>query len=530
MKLIYKIQILVIFSLVQTRPIIEKRSQDDYDFTNELLEAQKFNFIVEPIYQRIRERVTRSDKHRSKASQVKHTPISKKEIERIENRKSKVLEASKKIFPQEKEFKKTPEIAICLSGGGYRAMIATLGFLSGLEENSILDLASYVCALSGSSWALASWMSSHKNLNDYCVQLKQNIKKNIKRRQERLKKGYSLYSNEEVRAITKDMITKYIFEQPIGLIDIFGALVTNQILNSPNDMDDIKISKQVENIEENNLFLPIYTAIAPVNHYNKITYEWFEFNPYVARNVNSGAYTRIWAFGRNYKNGLSIPYPGADTNDLYPPELSLSNYIGIFGSAFAVAPKELLEIAIESQENPILIHVLSKIANNQYMGEFRLAAAEVFNPTYLLTPYKNNIENNYIEMVDSGIDFNLPIPPVLQPGKKPDIIILFDMSGNYDKSAPALKGAEIYACQNNIPFPKIDYAKIDDITISVFEEKGCPTIVYIPFINVCLQEFCSTFNFFYHENEINYVFDTGKNIAESAVEKIKEVVLRTIVT
>lgn len=51
----------------------------------------------------------------------------------------------------------TPRIQICASGGGYRAMIATLGALIGLEECGVLDTVTSIAGLSGSTWAMAGW-------------------------------------------------------------------------------------------------------------------------------------------------------------------------------------------------------------------------------------------------------------------------------------------------------------------------------------------------------------------------------------
>src|SRR5690606_34383497 len=60
----------------------------------------------------------------------------------------------------------TPRIHVCASGGGYRAMVATLGALIGMEEPGLLDCVSTIAGLSGSTWAMASWYSGGKTLTE----------------------------------------------------------------------------------------------------------------------------------------------------------------------------------------------------------------------------------------------------------------------------------------------------------------------------------------------------------------------------
>lgn len=60
-----------------------------------------------------------------------------------------------------------PRIALCCSGGGHRAMLFTLGFLKGLQDNGILNCTTYMAGLSGSTWAMSGWIASKKSLDDY---------------------------------------------------------------------------------------------------------------------------------------------------------------------------------------------------------------------------------------------------------------------------------------------------------------------------------------------------------------------------
>lgn len=47
---------------------------------------------------------------------------------------------------------KVPVIAIAGSGGGFRAMVGFSGVMKALFESGVLDCATYVAGLSGSTW------------------------------------------------------------------------------------------------------------------------------------------------------------------------------------------------------------------------------------------------------------------------------------------------------------------------------------------------------------------------------------------
>lgn len=68
-----------------------------------------------------------------------------------------------------------PKIQICASGGGYRAMIATLGALIGMEEFGLLDAVTAMTGLSGSTWAMAAWYAGGKSLVDTRARLAETL-------------------------------------------------------------------------------------------------------------------------------------------------------------------------------------------------------------------------------------------------------------------------------------------------------------------------------------------------------------------
>jgi len=56
-----------------------------------------------------------------------------------------------------------PCIAIASSGGGMRAMVSAAGFYAALKAMKVLDAATYVASLSGSTWTASKWMNVSPN-------------------------------------------------------------------------------------------------------------------------------------------------------------------------------------------------------------------------------------------------------------------------------------------------------------------------------------------------------------------------------
>ncbi len=86
--------------------------------------------------------------------------LSEGELDYLVNRKPKVHAALEKALDISLEGAYVPTIAMVCSGGGYRAMLGTIGSLSGLKRIGLLDTVTYISSLSGSTWALGVWMST----------------------------------------------------------------------------------------------------------------------------------------------------------------------------------------------------------------------------------------------------------------------------------------------------------------------------------------------------------------------------------
>lgn len=471
--------------------------------------------------------------HTSEPSNVKSGAISQHETDIINTRKQFIAEKFKEFLKSESvvPLEHIPNIAICTSGGGYRAMISTFGFLQALQEEQILDLVLYASSLSGSAWGLGCWISAKEKLPDFISNVKNNLQKNRSLLVKAIGKGMlpAITNTQDIKDLITNLMTKYVFDQEVCLTDVWGSLIINDILSHIPiyDKQNLHLTDQLSALNTGKYPFPLYTAIQANHnpaggHYD---YEWFEFSPTDIRNLESNYFMPTWAFGRYFENGESKPKaasPGllsSDTIMLFPPELPLSSFLGVCGSAFTVNAKELIRMQKESSalnalQQQIVNTILEKLKDEHPLNisGTRLLPGIFFNPKYRPGMPVNK---NKITLIDAGIDFNLPIPPILNKQRNIDIIIILDASSSYADYAPALRASQEYARAHGFHFPKINLEKTMGSDAIIFEQANSPTVIYIPFKNDCLETYCSTFNFAYTAEQ----FESTKKFAYDATKK-----------
>jgi phospholipase A2 len=443
--------------------------------------------------------------HADEAAHVRYCPndeLCLQEKEYVERRLAIVKKHIEQTFNITLDPDRVPRIAYCFSGGGFRSMILTIGFLTGAQSSNGLNDALYIAGLSGSTWAIAPWIASGKTLIDFFEPL------SIK-----LDGGMAQISSlKSVGQMVEQLINKMYYKQLISVIDIYGHILANTLLaHTVNDPLRVTISESHKAIVDGSKPMPIYTAI----HSNIQPYEWLEFTPFEVGSAYLKSYIPTWAFGRKFKEGVSV-------NNA--PEQTLGFYMGIFGSAFELNLKDIIRmtadnIAQAKADIPSFVYApLKKITLlilNSILGDIRLFPAILANFTFQheKSPIKDERE---LVLIDAGIDFNLPLPPLLRDSRKVDIIIIYYASASIN-GAPELYRAERYARRKGIKFPKINYEGIDQKTINVFSDPNdpeTPIIVYFPRIKnelyctefdpeICIaQNYCNTYNFAYTKEQV----------------------------
>lgn len=355
---------------------------------------------------------------------------------------------------------KIPSIAIVCSGGGYRAMLYCLGALMGAEKAGILNATRYVVGLSGSTWAISGWLLSGLSLQAYHDWLISDLNRGLKQ-----------VSTADMSLISDHLLTKYLYDQPYALVDIYGSLLANELFKRQGNLKQRQtLSGQADAIKDGQLPMPIYTAIAAEGI--KSEQNWYEFSPYEVGAHWMGAYVPSWAFGRKFKNGVS-------TN--FAPEQNFGVLMGTFGLAIGLTIERLVEELKlkEKSSSEWVQNIINTILKKK--GEFRFTTADYRN---FVRDMQNMplSDHRLLKMVDAGIGYNLPYPPISgqRPERKADIIIFVDASG--DDFPADFKKTESYARAHNLPFPKIDFSNITKKAVSVFNDRqaGVPIVIYVP--------------------------------------------------
>lgn len=427
-------------------------------------------------------------------------------------------------------------IAIVASGGGSRAMFATYGALKGLNDIGALDATSYICGLSGSTWAISSIFTQANTTNNgagmsatEAIAAASRISAENAHNFNFLKEAICRAPTHPVSDYPTTLYVKSLLNQPITNTDWYGNSIAEKLLGAgahvreknyaPNYLSQ-QLGTRAQWIVKDfelpqdyvpKLPFPIYTAVTPLYNTPARIFPWFEFTPYQigavigVGHLKTGMFVKTWAFGRVFEAGHSRDFA---------PEQALDFYLGVFGSAMNCTLSEALAMAPEKAE-PLIKggkYLASWIPGTGNINmEYRPRFAEVFNPMYGMTDEKfegkfaDFSANKTIGLIDAGFAFNLPFPPLndykgKRPERKPDIIIFIDASAdaknvnevdtgqNIKQAWPngnTLRLVERYARENEVPFPKLPNGNLASRTCSVFEpqheqQEHSPTVIYLP--------------------------------------------------
>jgi cytosolic phospholipase A2 len=375
-----------------------------------------------------------------------------------------------------------PTIALCGSGGGLRALVAGTGSYLSAQEDGLFDCVTYTAGVSGSCWLQTLYHTSlgGQNFDKVTRHLKNRIGVHIAFPPA----AFKLFSSAPTN---KHLLSGFIEKlkgdpgADFGLVDIYGLLLAARLLVPKGELGvldrDLKLSNQRVHLEEAKHPMPIYTAVRheiPVEEAEVDTaaddesvkeaikeearkeawFQWFEFTPYEVFCEEFSAGIPTWALGRPFKNGINKTLD----NGLALPEIRIPLMLGIWGSAFCATLshyyKEVKPALIglagftgldnlleEKNEDLIKIHPIdpATIPNFVYGMEGQLPSS---------TP-ASIFKTDHIQLMDAGMSNNLPIYPLLRPGRDVDILIAFDASADIKKEN-WLSVVDGYACQRGI--------------------------------------------------------------------------------
>uniref|UniRef100_A0A5F8H4A0 Phospholipase A2 n=1 Tax=Monodelphis domestica TaxID=13616 RepID=A0A5F8H4A0_MONDO len=458
-----------------------------------------------------------------------------------QQRKENIKESMKKLLgPKKSEglcsARDVPVIAVLGSGGGFRAMVGFSGVMKALYESGILDCATYVAGLSGSTWYMSS-LYSHPDFPE----------KGPKEINEELMASVShnpllLLTPQKVKRYIESLWKKKSSGQPVTFTDIFGMLIGETLIN--NRMSST-LSSLKEKVNEAQCPLPLFTCLHVKPDVSELMFaDWVEFSPYEIGMAKYGTFMAPDLFGSKFFMGTVVKKY---------EENPLHFLMGVWGSAFSILfnrgstmEEELgtenadaeKEYQNNNQASWVQRMLMALVSDSTLFNTREGRAGKVhnfmlglnLNTSYPLSPLRGistqdsmeedeldaavadpdeferiyeplDVKSKKIHVVDSGLTFNLPYPLILRPQRGVDLIISFDFSARPSDSSPPFKEillAEKWAKMNKLPFPKIDPYVFDREGLKecyVFKpknpdvEKDCPTIIHFVLANINFRDY-----------------------------------------
>jgi hypothetical protein len=438
---------------------------------------------------------------------------------------NKICSSQDVFIPKIENEKDAPGIGIVCSGGGYQSMIATLGFIHGLESTGLLDTASYMSTLSGSSWMLFSWLAYRYSTNE-----KNDFKHFSNFLRENAQYFGKAMTEEEIKNIASILLIKIRNGQTVTLVDFYGALLARAFLREfPNSGQTFSLSK-LSNLDLSHYPFPIANAVGSTyeqflgfeitSKNAEQNYFWFEFSP-----LEIGCeYLESW---------INPEFSGCllDNGKLTQvgPEASLGSFMGIWGSAFTTDINTLLQKDTDKM-NPLLYSLLNNFLFKQGdnwikftqkesyplgiepkdIKEYELSSSNIINPAYNLQDLPGLSTKKELTLFDGGVDFNLPVDCMIR--RNINLYLICDASANISPEKNQLNNFINYAKNKGYQLPKIDLKNINKDDISIFydvQRVFIPVIVYIPVISGL-----SSLKFIYDEQLFNSTYSVMKKTIE----------------
>uniref|UniRef100_A0A8C4KM59 Phospholipase A2 n=1 Tax=Dromaius novaehollandiae TaxID=8790 RepID=A0A8C4KM59_DRONO len=416
-------------------------------------------------------------------------------------------------------------VAIMTTGGGMRSLTALYGTLLGLKKLHLLDCATYLTGLSGTTWTMsnlyrdADW--SQKDLDKQISEARKHM----------TKCKINSLSMEYLKYYKKQLCQRKREGYKTSFIDLWG-LVLESLLH--DGKDNHKLSDQQRAIDRGQNPLPIYTAVNVKNNYSTLDFkEWVEFTPYEVGLLKYGAFVRSEDFGSEFFMGRLMKKL---------PESRICFLEGMWSSLFSLNVLYIWNLSHSSEdfwhrwtqdkidnieEEPLLPLKPHELRTRLFtppgpLGSAirgaltdRLSIAKEHNFLKGLQMHKDYLENKhfcrwkdtvldtfpnqlteseeYLSLVDTGFFINTSIMPLLRPERKVDVILHLNYSAG--SQVQALDQTCKYCSDQGILFPRVELNEEDRKKLKecyLFEgaeTPGAPILLFFPLINDTFQNY-----------------------------------------
>uniref|UniRef100_A0A8P0T9C6 Phospholipase A2 n=2 Tax=Canis lupus familiaris TaxID=9615 RepID=A0A8P0T9C6_CANLF len=461
-----------------------------------------------------------------------------------QQRKENIKENMKKLLgPENSEglcsTRDVPVVAILGSGGGFRAMVGFSGVIKALYESGILDCATYVAGLSGSTWYMSTLYSHPDFPEKGPEEINEELMKNV---------SYNpllLLTPQKVKRYVESLWKKKSSGQPVTFTDIFGMLIGETLIH--NRMNTT-LSSLKEKVSSGQCPLPLFTCLHVKPDVSELMFaDWVEFSPYEIGMAKYGTFMAPDLFGSKFFMGTVVKKYEENPLHFLMENITAEHIVSNDSSDSDDETQEpkgtenedaKREYHNDNQASWVHRMIMALVSDSTLFNTREGRAGKVhnfmlglnLNTSYPMSPLKDlmtqesldedeldmavadpdefeqiyeplDVKSKKIHVVDSGLTFNLPYPLILRPQRGVDLIISFDFSARPSDSSPPFKElllAEKWAKMNKLPFPKIDPHVFDREGLKecyVFKpknpdmEKDCPTIIHFVLANINFRKY-----------------------------------------
>ncbi|KAK7825214.1 hypothetical protein U0070_009703 [Myodes glareolus] len=250
-----------------------------------------------------------------------------------QQRKENIKENMKKLLgPKDSEglysTRDVPVVAILGSGGGFRAMVGFSGVMKALYESGILDCATYIAGLSGSTWYMSTLYSHPDFPEKGPEQINEELMKNVSHN------PLLLLTPQKVKRYVESLWKKKSSGQPVTFTDIFGMLIGETLIQ--NRMSTT-LSSLKDKVNEARCPLPLFTCLHVKPDVSELMFaDWVEFSPYEIGMAKYGTFMAPDLFGSKFFMGTVVKKY---------EENPLHFLMGVWGSAFSILFNRVLGVS-----------------------------------------------------------------------------------------------------------------------------------------------------------------------------------------
>lgn len=328
----------------------------------------------------------------------------------------------------------TPEVMISLSGGGSRAMILAWSFMRAIEMIGLLDCATYVATLSGSSWFLWPWLLTGQSLEQY----KQRLISVAEYGPVTLR-----HPADDVNNIVKLLLRMGVYDRPVTIINFYASALAAGLfygLGENNDPLQTYMDMTKNAMEGARVPYPIMTMISTPDA------RWFTMTPHEIHCPGLGYGVPEWAFGWQFNNGKTGKTPN-------PPRRDLPSSIAASSAAIALSGKDIYYNIFQFMPAGWSKDILKELLQETAAGQLRFTSSKEYNflrgidglPVYDSLRGSTWGQTEYAYFTDAGVIWIDPIIPLMVRAQENIPVIYLVEAGGGTVGSDELEKTRAYA-------------------------------------------------------------------------------------